>query len=326
MDKEILAEIKKLMGYECKVDGKEEMEKPIIVLAPKLGSSKPEKISKKLRVYAYGGLIGEIPTSQKQRASLVNKRYLKYLPENSNKKSELEKRLSESKTNENAQVLHTLFSDDYLKLVIEACRNKFTNKTRKLKERVIETQLVKKYLGNTDIWVPIDIEFLVPKDWVDPGSGTENEKRKGKPDIILYDRRVRSFRLIELKYDEESCTGNNSLSHHYNNAMNIIKSKHQKEIIDEFFRKMKFLYDSEIISGEVWKEVLKSTDRDKVKLKFGYFFIKGDLKTYQTYVRTQLGNTDKNCSFLYSPDIDTDILKNCQMLSYDEFMKYKEEV
>ena len=65
-DKEILDGIQKLTGYVCKVDGTEEMEKPIIVLAPKLGSSKPGEESKKLRVYAYGGLIGEIPTSQRQ--------------------------------------------------------------------------------------------------------------------------------------------------------------------------------------------------------------------------------------------------------------------
>lgn len=318
-DKEILKGIKKLMGYACKADGKEEMEKPIIVLAPKLGSSKPGEESKKLRVYAYGGLIGEIPTGQGQQASLADKKYLKYLPENSNKKSRLEELFSDSKTEGNAQVLQTLFSDDYLELIVEACRSRFTKEMGVLKERLIETSLVKKYLENTDIWVPIDIEFLVSKDWLD------NEEKRGKPDIILYDRRVRSFRLIELKYDGESCTGDNSLSHHYDNAMNIIKSSHREKFINEFFRKMNYLYDYGIISGEAWNEVLKSMDRKNVDLEFGYFFIKGDLETYKTYVRTELGGTDKNCSFLYSPDIDTDILKNCQMLSYDEFMAYKGE-
>ena len=184
-----------------------------------------------------------------------------------------------------------------------------------LKERVIETNLVKKYLGNTDIWVPIDIEFLMPQAWL------EDTEKRGKPDIILYDKRVSTFCLIELKYNNESCTGNNSLLNHYDNAMKIIHTSHRDKLVDEYFRKMSYLYEYGIINGEAWKEVSESPDRDKIDLKFGYFFIGGSLETYKECVKEQLGDTDKNCSFLYSPDIDTDTLKNCQMLSYEEFMR-----
>ena len=316
-DKEILDGIRKLTDYVCKVDGTEEMEKPIIVLAPKLGSSKPGEESKKLRVYAYGGLIGEIPTSQRQEASLAGKAYLEHLPENSKKKSRFEEllELSNSKPQKKEQVLHALFSDEYLDLAAEACRSKFTKEMGGSKERVIETNLVKKYLGNTDIWVPIDIEFLMPQAWL------EDTEKRGKPDIILYDKRVSTFCLIELKYNNESCTGNNSLLNHYDNAMKIIHTSHRDKLVDEYFRKMSYLYEYGIINGEAWKEVSESPDRDKIDLKFGYFFIGGSLETYKECVKEQLGDTDKNCSFLYSPDIDTDTLKNCQMLSYEEFMR-----
>lgn len=318
VDKEILEKIKKLMGFACKADGKEEMEFPILVLAPSLGSSKPGEESKKLRVYAYGGLIGEIPTSQRQDASLASEDYLKpkYLPENPKKKEKLKKIFSDPKIKEKAWVLQTLFGNDYLELMVETCRNRFSTETGDLEERIIETNLVKKYLQNTDVWVPIDIEFMISRNWLD------DAEKRGKPDIIIYDKRVNAFRLIELKCNEESCGGASGLSNHYLDAMNIINSSHRDKIIGEFFRKMQYLLDYGIISGEAWKEVLESTDRKTVDLKFGYFFIGGELETYKAYVKNQL-DSDKNCSFLYSPDIDTDILKNCQMLSYDEFMRYK---
>lgn len=309
-DKEILKGIKKLANYTYEADGT----KPIIVLAPKLGNSKPGEESKKLRVYTYGGLIGEIPTSHRQQASLFkDKNYPKYLAHDSKKKSRLEELLllSNSKT----QVLRTLFDDEYLKLAIEACRNRYTKEMGDPKERVIETNLVKQYLGNTDAWIPFDIEFSTPQNWGDEERGTS--------DIILYDKRNNTFYLIELKYNNKSCIGKSGLLAHYNKVTKIIKES-RDNLVKEFYRKLDFLCEYEIINSEAWKEVLKSTDREKIKLKFGYFFIGGKVEKYVKDVKEELKDTDKDCSFLYSPDIDTDILKNCQMLSYDEFMRYKE--
>lgn len=309
-DKEILEGIKKLTNYKHK-------EKcPILVLAPKLGSTEPGKESKKLRVYVYGGLIGEIPTIQQEEGALADEGYLDYLPKDSEERTKLEEMLGRS----GDQRIHTLFSDEYLKIIVEACWRKFTKETDVSKERAIGTELVKKYLVNTDIWVPIDIEFLIPQNWLDEAG------ERGKPDIILYDKRNKVFRLIELKYNNESCVGNNSLKKHYEKAMKIIRSSYRNQIVNEFFRKMYYLYKYEIISGEVWKEVLKNTDRENVGLEFGYFFIGGGVERYKNYVEKQLEDTDKNCSFLYSPNLDTDTLKNCQMIFYDEFMKLKEEV
>ena len=61
-----------------------------LVLAPRLGSTEPGKESKKLRVYAYGGLIGEIPTIQREEGALAD---AKYLPEGSEERIKLEKML-----------------------------------------------------------------------------------------------------------------------------------------------------------------------------------------------------------------------------------------
>lgn len=307
VSKEILEGIKKLINY------KHNEEFPILVLAPRLGSTEPRKESKKLRVYAYGGLIGEIPTIQREEGALAD---AKYLPEGSEERIKLEKMLGCSRD----QRINILFSDKYLEVIVEACWRKFTKAADVSKERAIETELVKKYLVNTDIWVPIDIEFLISQNWMDEGG------ERGKPDIILYDKRNKVFRLIELKYNNESCTGSNSLKKHYDKAMKIIHSSYRNKIVNEFLRKMCYLYKYEIINGEVWKEVLKNTDREKVGLEFGYFFIGGKVKIYKSYVENQLKDTDKDCSFLYSPNLDTDILKNCQMISYDEFMKLEEEV
>lgn len=310
VNKEMLEEIKKLINY------KHKEESPVLVLAPSLGSTEPGKESKRLRVYAYGGLIGEIPTTQQEEGALADKGYLDYLPRESDGRIKLEEMLECS----GDQKIHTLFSEEYLEVIVEACWRKFTKVTDVSKERAIGTELVKKYLVNTDIWVPIDIEFLISQKWMDEGG------ERGKPDIILYDKRNEVFRLIELKYNNESCVGSNSLKKHYEKAMKIIHSSYRNKIVNEFFRKMCYLYKYEIISGEVWKEVLKNTDRENVGLEFGYFFIGGKVEKYKKYVEKQLEDTDKNCSFLYSPNLGTDTLKNCQMISYDEFMMLKEEV
>ena len=83
-----------------------------------------------------------------KKASLADKDYLKHLPENSKKKSRFEEllELSNSKPQKKEQVLHALFSDEYLDLAAEACRSKFTKEMGGLKERVIETNLVKNIL------------------------------------------------------------------------------------------------------------------------------------------------------------------------------------
>ena len=178
---------------------------------------------------------------------------------------------------------------------------------------------MKKYLGNTDYWIPFDIEFSFPHDWMDEGN------ERGTSDIILYNKKDNIFYLIELKYNNKHCTRKSGLLDHYNKVMKIIKESRDK-LVDEFYIKLECLCKYQIINSEAWKEALGSPNKEKVTLKFGYFFIGGNVEKYKRYVERELGGTDKNCSFLYSPDIDSDILKNCQMLSYDEFMKYKEEV
>ena len=304
-DKEILDGIQRLIDYACKADEKRE----IIVLAPSLGSPK------KMRVYAYGGQIGAIPINPYKEASLMNKNYLDYLPKDSKKWETLKEILDSSKT----QVFQTLLSDKYLDLAMEACKSRFTNKRGDFEERVIETRLMKKYLGNTDYWIPFDIEFSFPHDWMDEGN------ERGTSDIILYNKKDNIFYLIELKYNNKHCTRKSGLLDHYNKVMKIIKESRDK-LVDEFYIKLECLCKYQIINSEAWKEALGSPNKEKVTLKFGYFFIGGNVEKYKRYVEKELGGTDKNCSFLYSPDIDSDILKNCQMLSYDEFMKYKEEV
>lgn len=317
VDKEILEEIKKLMNYASKAGGTEEIEKPILVLAPKM--KEPGKESTSLRVYAYGGLLGRIPTARNKKGALMSQKYLKYLPENTEEKAKIEEMLRNPKAQTREQRIHTLLSEEYLDLALEACRRRFTSKKGNPRERWIETELIKKYLNNKDRWIPIDMEFAFPKQWVG------DKKKCVRPDIVIYDKNAVAFRMIELKCDNKSCDGKSGLFEHYQDAMDIIISSHRDEIIAECFRKMEYLRDYGIISGEAWKEVLESTDRKSVDLKFGCFFIGGKLDTYQKYADRKLSCVKENCSFLYSPDIDTDILKNCQMLSYDEFMAYKEE-
>lgn len=298
VDKEILEGIKKL-----------ELREPVIVLGPKLGSAESGKESTDLRVYAYGGLIGEIPTTNRLRdGSLGDKNYPKYLSDNS-EKSELKRMLEECQNQTREQKLKMLFSEEYLTLIIKACKGRFSPK----KERSIETELVKKYLINSDIWIPIDIEFSVPKEWLD------EELKGGKPDIIIYDKRVNAFRFIELKCNNKC--DSNSLWKHYQDAMKIVNSSYRSEIVNECFRKMGYLYEYGIISGEEWKAVLENTNRNEVQLQFGFFFVGGELNKYREDVEKQLSKTDKNCSFLYASKIDSDALKNCQMLTYDEFME-----
>lgn len=316
IDEQIWEGIKRLMGYAYKAEGEEETEFPILVLAPELGS--PDKPKTHLRVYAYGGVLGTIPTDKNKKGTLVSKDYLKYLPESTGDRGKLKKKIEDLE----ARRIDTLFSNEYLNLALKACRRRFTQNNGIGKERRIETKFIKKYLNNKDGWIPIDMEFAFPKQWM----GGKNVRQ----DIVIYDKNAGAFRMIELKSNIKSCYGKSGLLKHYQDATDIMKLNEiiRNDIIKECFRKMKYLCDYGIIGGEVWEEVLKNTNRENVDLKFGCLFIGEDLGKYQTYVRhvrEKIKDFGENYSFLYSPDIDTDIRKNCQMLSYDDFMRQRKE-
>lgn len=151
--KEIMTVIEKLRTYEY--DGK----RPIAVVGPSLKNSKAP--DKHLRVYAFGGFIGEIPPiGSKCEFSLAKDSYAGYLE--NHEKDEFRAFLK----NKSAE---TICSDRYLELILKAAEKKFSNSTEKdgknsinYKERRVENDIICRFMNTgSQSWAAIDMEFTL---------------------------------------------------------------------------------------------------------------------------------------------------------------------
>lgn len=329
--------INELLKYEF--DGGGGTECPIAVLGPD-GSK-----ATMFRIYAYGGLIGRIATGRGKTHLAENKNYSKYLREeylsNDNKSdkrylrrmnekyvglenrgieyseslicSELQTQLGEMLDETQSCCLN---NSVYLDLILKAVEKKFMNTDKKLRERRIETAIVKQHMKKDAKagWCVIDMEYTVSQKLNPAG-------KKFNPDIVVFDKN-RGFGFIELKYDNKSV---DNLPKHYNDVQNIIKNKEAvKNITEELKRRSSYLKDYGLINDTLYQSMQNSNN-----LWQGFLFIGGKRESIVNLVQNQIKiSKNPNCRFAFYPYdekygagcIDKIKLDYQSMQTYDSFI------
>lgn len=297
MEKKVLIEkIKDARNFVFK-DGENE-EQPVIILGPS-GSEKT-----KLRMYAYGGLIGTIPTGT-ENYGLLNQEYKKYLS-NPQDVEKLEKMFQEEDKN------GLLFSETYLELAVKAAKAKFTKEGKNQKERNIQTQIVKKYMTEGTGWRVIDMEFRVPKQ--------EEMEKHSQVDIVVFDEE-KGFGLIELKYNNESC---DNLDEHCNDYHKICSDKKISEKNEaELIRRAEYLAKFGLIDPRYYEKMKEiKNSGSPIGFWYGFLFVGGGKNRSTDLVKRMDKAADEEaCRFLYVEDIDAIDLRYGKMESYAEFIK-----
>lgn len=255
--------IKTIMEY------KEEANRNIVICAPKMGKEPFEKRSRKLRVYAYGGLIAEFGYSASDNLciSFLSKSY--YAEEKKYITGEGQRYLSSlPKGNCIQQKKEILLDKNYWEYASIAAENKFT-KGDTPKERNIESTILEQYMNRSELsWCIFDMEFSAPKAW------KEKNGIMGKPDLVCFDGE--KFGLIELKYNNRACDdGKNKsgLNKHFNDLKRT--AQHAEPIIEELKRRV------EVCDSIYTDKVIRKSMCDKIKsaaneVWFGFLFVNDD--------------------------------------------------
>lgn len=277
-------------------DGESE-EQPVVILGPS-GSEKT-----KLRMYAYGGLIGTIPTGT-ENCGLLNPEYKKYLS-NPQDAEKLEKMFQEEDKN------GLLFSKTYLELAVKAAKAKFTKEGKNQKERNIQTQIVKKYMAEGAGWRIIDMEFRVPKQ--------EGMEKHSQADIVVFDEE-KGFGLIELKYNNESCDNLDAHCNDYHKVCFDEKISEKNEV--ELIRRAGYLAGYGLMDSRYYDRMKEIKDSGSaIGFWYGFLFVGGGKSRSADLVKRMGKAADEEaCRFLYAEDIDAIDLRYGKMKSCEEFI------
>lgn len=307
MKEYLKTELKKLLDYEITDGGKKEQ--PIVIVGPD-GTTKT-----KLRVYAYGGCIGRIATGKGDYNQLAkDKEYAEYL-ENDDRKCRLKEMQHLTYGEKKGELL---FEPEYLDLILNAARRRFTGEPKgeeERKERCIQTKIVKKHIDKQPIngWCIVDMEFAISEK-----NEETNQKRFSKPDLIVLDK-DKGFGMIELKYKNENTK---NLSQHYENLSYAAGSPNAKERVKELNRRCEYLKDYGLINQELYNMCKKE------KLWYGFLFVGGEkndsVKCIKEITKTHSEiKRDENCRFWHIPETE---LENMNLSfnsadTYEEFIK-----
>ncbi|MCR4654871.1 MAG: hypothetical protein K5770_01355 [Lachnospiraceae bacterium] len=289
--------------YEVKqlVNELKEFDESITVVGPSGGI-------KKLRVYAYGSIIAKIPTTHGDGCNglnagidLCNPDYFKYIckeieynttdhqvctyspdltalmpADRELKKGEDNLTTGASRLKDMAQsgsrertrlFINRSEREDYLRLVLCAAKNKMTRVDTSGKEggndrseRAIQTEIVREFMKKHNDWCVVDMEYM-PEYISGPGR---------KPDLIVYDRELNQFGIIELKYDNKSCA---NLGDHYEQFLRI-QTEHTDKFVPEIKRRCGILANnSDLISDQMKDQI---ADADENNIWFAFLFVGGE--------------------------------------------------
>jgi len=321
----------------------EKTECPIVVLGP------AGRKTTKFRIYAYGGLIGRIPTGN-GKTCLADTEYSKYLGELS-RDDEIDKkylrhmnekyvRLEDSGTEYREstvcdklrerlkEILDAPYdfylsspsqSAEYLDLILKAVEKKFMNTGKALGERRIQTAIVRRHMkkDSEDGWCVVDMEYEISKNVNLSGKGF-------KPDIVVFDKN-NGFGLIELKYDDKSTE---NLQKHYMDVQNVMNDNDIAKITDELKRRSAYLGEYGLISHTMYKSIKNSNTQN---LWQGFLFVGGQREKAINLVSDLVKRhgemiKDENCRFAFYPykeenSIDQIKLDYQSMQTYEDFIK-----
>lgn len=256
----------------------EEGNYPIAIAPPCLGEKN------KLRIYAYGGEIGRIAgTHPRSKCTVLSDAYIKYLPDEKEREelTQLVKKYSEKYES-------LLVMPRYIDLAVKAAKARFAGR-----ERSVENEILYRYmkLGGRN-WCVIDMEFRGSK---------ELDLEKGKPDLVVYDREINQFGIIELKYKNKS-TGNKGK--HFSDFLEFCcdTEKHiafNREMKRRVNKLLEFNLTDDILTD--WKE--------ENPIWFGFLFVDGDERSSKRIVGELKNNSAWEagkdiCRFRYVKNVE----------------------
>ncbi len=262
-------------------------ENPIIIVGP--SGSEPDKF----RVYANGGQIGAIPINENNKeVSLADSDYKNYLKkeyENGHehiyhcptwlrnkypKIEEFDKEFENIKKAKKDEKIKIMKDGSYLDIMVAATENRFHKHEENVDcERFVQTEIAKKLMQRKSGFVVTDIEYCFSS------KVNEDNEHKCKPDIIVFDGK--SFGLIELKFNGNSCTSSSNgagLAKHFKDfywLVNEADSKTTKhDAFDECIKRKNLLASYKIIADK-WKDKNPEFD-EKSSFWFGFLFVDDD--------------------------------------------------
>lgn len=201
---------------------KKEKEKRTVIVGPSLGTE--EKRNTKLRVYSFGAHALELPTTR-------NAKYLLF----PGKDWEVTLRGCKEYDELNENVLEEM---------IKTAQYRAENTSKQYMERSAETALIYQNRKNQRKAVLIDMEFSIPEKWITKTAKFDKESKRGKPDLVVFDKDTNSFGLIELKYQRKSLE---NMTKHFADFYNMVHSEYSYEIKEELCRRVKYLIEYGII-------------------------------------------------------------------------------
>lgn len=275
--------IKKLEHY--RKDG-------VIILGP------TEQDKNRLRVYINGGDIGRISVKDKiSHKILGNREYLKYLF-NKEDKDKVERFIKEAEgKGEDSRYKGEILCDpEYIVCMKKATNSKFhkCNKNNNYQlvkcERLIETSMISQQgkvenkNGNLLIY---DMEYAI-KLPTRPNKRNSKKVKIAKPDFIVFDGE--NIGIVELKYNSENMTNENSIGEHYEDFMDFIWNGTEDKkwkIVGESITRLKCLKEYGLIDKS-WYEKIEDLDKwytkysvgdfDADRVWVGFYFVEGPRK------------------------------------------------
>lgn len=299
----------------------------------------------KLRVYNTGGRIARIYVGERNsKSELMTDGYIKYCEKDPKKLASI---ITNAKTEE--QIRNAMLSKDYLDLSQDAVNKRHGNKTKKrdtdyekLKERNVETQIMRKFMTAKGDWIAIDMEVQCPTKWfkkMRSDKEINNIMQKSKTitkqprfDIITFSKE--GIGIIELKVNNENCE--NMISHyvHMKHLLSM-NNKDARDARDEFMKEMNRRIDylieeptgNDLVNTKIIKQYRDQVFKEN-KLWCGFLFVGGGKsKSIQKVVRNfgdkNLEELD-NLKFLYCDEDKIDSLNIENMQSYNDFTKESE--
>lgn len=308
------------------------MDDEIVIVAPAYGDKN------QLRIYKNGGLFGKIShreTYINVKSELMTETYAKYCSN--------EKKLNEfiKKAKNEEDIIETFFNGEYLGLAKEALDNKWkkeknnnVKKEPKLKERNIETRIMRNFMHTNYDFITIDMEVQCPKEWfnnmtkdaeisfIKEKLKTINKKgeiKEGLTEMPRFD--IISFSddgigIIELKVDNDNTQ---NISSHYAHMKHLLNNeKGKKYFLREIKRRIAYLKKYDLVNEKIINKYEKEIF-DNQKLWCGFLFI-GGKKDDSIKIAKELENYEKinELKFLYCADFDEIDFK--KWVNYKDFI------
>ena len=271
----------------------------------------------KIRVYNNGGRIAYIYVGNRgSNSELMSIAYAdpKYCKEH-NKLSGII-----TSTTDEVSFEKNILDKEYYLLSKEALTNRWVKSKKNeegkaiLRERNIETQIMKKFMKAQGDIITIDMEVQCPRKWFENMENDAEIKKLMKKqkitkqprfDIITFSKD--GIGIIELKVDNENCE---NIISHYAHMKHVLNNR--EDFMKEIRRRIKYLKEYDLINSDLVDKYEKQVFENKEKkLWCGFLFVRGGKEECIKNMKKleNLSDVDK-IKFMYYEDVESIDFKN----------------